>query len=297
MSLDHLDQAHPVAGAQAPDVGNLVHDQGRIRDVGQPGHPHAIGEVVSEASGHFHGETGLAGPTHPGEGDQPVGLEQGSYLLEVVTPPYERGELRREMNQIDRFGSQRLGYLGQIGMEQLEEALRALQVPEGMDPPVLQLHWGLDRFGGQLCRGSRHQYLPTVRRGHHAGRPVHIRPEVIAGPFIGGAGMDPNPDADRRPFPGFVEKTDLDLHRGAEGGQRRGECSGKRIPGAGEDVPTEISDGGFENAVVGDQARRHAVTVRFPEAGRTGDVAEQERDRAGGPGVHRRRVSGSHAGR
>ena len=227
MSLDHLDQAHPVAGAQAPDVGHLVHDQGRICDVGQPGHPHAIGEVVSEGSGCFHGETGLAGPTHPGEGDQPVGLEQGFYFLEVLAPPYKRGELRREMNQIDRLGAQRLGYLGQIGMEQLEEALRAFQVPERMDPSVLQLHGGFNQFCGQLSSGSRHQNLPTVRRCHHPGRPVHIRPEVIASPFVRGAGMDPNPDADRRPFPSFVQKTELGPHCGAKRGQRRGEGGGK----------------------------------------------------------------------
>ena len=62
-------------------------------------------------------------------------------------------------------------------------------------------------------------------------------------------------------------------------------------------MPYRASYGGFENAVVGDQARRHAFTVRFPKTGRTGHVAEQERDRSSGPGLHLRRVSGSQAGR
>ena len=144
MSLDHLDQTHPVARPQAPNVGHLVDDQGRIGDVGQPGHPHPVVEVVPEGFGHFQSKAGLAGPTHSGQGDQPVRLEQRVHFLEVGTPTDERGELGREVDPFDRLCAQRLGCIGQIGVDQLKQSFRALQVPEGMDAPIQQLHGGLD---------------------------------------------------------------------------------------------------------------------------------------------------------
>ena len=171
-------------------------------------------------------------------------------------------------------------------MAELPHPLRSPEVLQAVRAEVTQVGVVRKAVGDQVAGGAGENGLAAVGDRPQAGAADDRPPDVVVvAPQLGLAGVQGDPDPQRLASgPGLVGKGAL----GVEGG-------GDRIGGLGEGAhhavalallhrphPAVEGDGGIEELVVAGDGRAHGVLVALPQAGRSLDVAEEERDDPGG---------------
>src|SRR5262249_6187789 len=155
---------------------------------------------------------------------------------------------------------------GQIGMGQLIDALRRLQVFQPMHAEVAQLRAVRQRVANQfLCR-LRYQHLSAMGGGAQAGDPVEWCPEIVAVSLLRRAGLERDTHTQR---PGFRpdNATQGSLYRdgGSHGIRRRLECSAESIAEPLEDVAVMLYNSDLERRIMQRKRSMHRLRVFFPE--------------------------------
>ena len=107
--LDKVERGILLAGlrVEVERLRDRGHDQRGVGEGGQGDEPHAVGEVVGDLSGHFHGEAGLADSARSDEGDEAnvVAQQLIGYLLHVALAAQDTSGLRGKIMQARGLGS------------------------------------------------------------------------------------------------------------------------------------------------------------------------------------------------
>jgi hypothetical protein len=182
--LDH----HPGAGR---------HQLGHPRGIGhraQIDPPDAVRPPVRQARSRLHRQAGLAAAARARERDKLMTPEQPLHDGQLATPADEARDLQREVVGQCIEGPQRRELARELLEAQLEDPLRARQVPQPVGPQVDQPGAGRRRVGNERRGHRRQQRLSAVRDIAYASAAAERRPAVVlvlAG--LGLPGVDPQP--------------------------------------------------------------------------------------------------------
>ncbi len=265
--------------AEAQRAGDRRHDQLGIGDRRQRHEPGAVRQCLLHRGGDLDREAGLAGPTGPGERQQPRPLEQPADLGDLGLATDEGRELGRDVADARVLGPRRREVRGEVLEDQLREVFGMVQVLQAVLPQVPKR----DTLGKaplhQRARGIGEQDLPTVARGGDAGGAVHVDADVVVA-------------AERR-LTGVHAHTDADLHALGPGVGRertlRLRSSRYRLRCVREDHEERVSLGRDLHTLAGRErgAHQRSVVVQNPVVGGAEaleqlraplDVGEQECD-------------------
>jgi hypothetical protein len=81
-------------------------------------------------------------------------------------------------------------------MQQLEDALGAVEIAQRMLPQVPQARVRREHVTGEILRGQGENHLATVSRCEQARQPIQSCREVVAILWGRGGGMEGHPDGD-----------------------------------------------------------------------------------------------------
>ena len=172
--------------AQPQGDGHHLAQQRRVAEGGQLGQPHPVRVADRQPPGQLHGQAGLARPTRPGHGDQPLLLDQLGRLAKLLGPPDQAGQPLGQVVAGLLAGGGRLQgrVLDQDGL------LQPLQPRRRIDPQLLGQHRpgrlvhlqgvGLPPRPVQRQHQLAPQPLPGRMLGH---QPLQLpdQPGVVAG--------------------------------------------------------------------------------------------------------------------
>src|SRR5262245_10522897 len=82
-------------------------------------------------------------------------------------------------------------------MEELEDALGAVQVTQGVFPKIAQVCSSGQRVAGKLLCGEGQQHLPAMGSSQQAREPVETSSETVTLARVGRCGMQRHPQAQR----------------------------------------------------------------------------------------------------
>ena len=250
--------------------------------------PDAIGEVLQEVGGHLQRQPRLAHPAGSGERQQAhvvpprAGRRPGNLLL----PPEKRGRLERQVVGAGRQRPQRREVGGQIGMEQLEDALGAVEVAQRVLAEVAQArlpvgaHPGPDPAWPGRGAPARHARPPSRRASR-----LSPGSEVVAVAWRRGSGVQRHPHAQ---WPDLLWPR---LAAAAPAAQRAaaatasgavGKAACTASPTILNSTPPCASMAARKQRQMALDGSRHRHPVPLPERGTALDVGEEEGDGAGG---------------
>jgi hypothetical protein len=187
---------------------------------------------------------------------------------------------------IERFQRGELG--GQIGVEQLEDALRLEQIAQAVRAKIEQRHARGERIACQRLRGGRQYDLPTVTGAEQARQPGHRGRQIVTIPRRRLAHVDRHAHAQRSGLgPRFGAQRPLGSDGRAEGGGGRRKRRLAGVPDGLEAHAAMVGDHRVEQPQMPLDRAAHGQWIPFPERGAPLDVGEEEADRAGGQCSHR----------
>ena len=132
----------------------------------------------------------------------------------------------------------------------------------------------------ELARDQRHQDLAAVADRHQAGRPIQRRAVIVAVAQLGHPGVHGHANPERAGLrPRLTGQRELRVDRGVDPVGRGREHGEEAVTGGLDHVPAVTLDGLDHQLVVSRQRRGHRVRMLFPQARRTLQIGEQERDR------------------
>ena len=232
--------------------------------------PNAVGEFSENFGRDMHGETRLADATDTGQRDDAVFVYTLHELRNLIVATDQLAHLNRQVRseRVDRPQSAK----GPV--VHLEQPLRRHQVAQTMLPQIDPQH----RRVAQAARRGRGENLPAVADRHDAGGAIHRRPEIVAVALLHLTGMHAHPHSNQRMVSERCLRLDRSIDRIMGPRKRRREP----IAARGEHVAAVRVDRGSNERVVLRQREAHLVGPLLPQARRTLDVGEQERDRASG---------------
>ena len=263
--------------------GDLVGDQGGVRDGRELDQPDAVDIPIHEVGADLQHEPRLARPAGPDQADQPMRVGQGAGLGQLTLAADERGELRRKIRPKRAQRAQRREVARQVGCDQLKHVLRAVEVTQPMLASISELESRRQQVPAHCLRCTRDQDLVAVPDGQQPRDAIHGRAVVVPAARLGIARMDGHPHPKlARGSPWLSGQGSLAfggrLHRRV-GLREDGQQS---VTGRFHDRPVLCRHGTPQDRVVDLQRRAHGVTVGFPQPGTAFDVGHEERDRAGG---------------
>ena len=171
----------------------------RVPGAGQVDEGHAVREAGREVLGDPDRQRRLAGASGSGQRQQANRgvLEAIPDLRELGLTTDQLGGPGRQARPGRTQGGQRREARRQVGVDELEEVLRATEVLQAMLAEVEQAGARRQPLAGK-CPGRRRQEdLAAVPGGHDPGGPVDRRTEEVAGPLLGLAGVHAHPHAQR----------------------------------------------------------------------------------------------------
>jgi hypothetical protein len=226
----------------------------------------------------LEGEARLADTADAREGDDASVADLGRELLELAFPPDEGRELHGQV----RVASERVQaweVARQRRVRELVHAHRVRQVAQPMFPEVDEGRVGRERVADEGLERIREHDLAAVRDGHEARAPVQRRIHVLAvGAQRPVARVEAHPGLERRVAPRFGEQAELGIEARMERTRRARKRRGHAITHLREHDAVLGRDCVAQDLVVAGERVAHRVRVLLPEARRTFEVREQERD-------------------
>jgi hypothetical protein len=185
-------RAHRAPGAGRRWRGDLV----GVLDGGQLDEPDAVGELIEQIGGDLHGKAGLAGAAGAGEGEQMRGAQEALDLVHLLLPADEGGELDGEVIGEDFERAEGGEIRREIGSDNLEDALGAVEVAEAALAQIAQRYAVRKVVADQFLRGEGEKHLAAVGGGEQAADAVEDGAEVIAVAALRAAGVEAHADLD-----------------------------------------------------------------------------------------------------
>ena len=225
-------------------------------------------------------EAGLADATHPGERDQPAGLERGRYRRQLDVTADERRRLQGQVSRERVERSQPREFAIEALDGHLEHTLGTGEVAQVVLAEIGECDPGTEIVANEVGGDAGADDLPAVCRGHESCCPVQAGAEVVTVTDLGLARVQAHAHSQRpgrRPCFGTERALRFDCcgDRGRRGTERRMAAVSRRL-----DHRTALRrDRVSEDLVVARQRALHRLRVVFPESRRSLQVREQERDR------------------
>ena len=172
----------------------------------------------------------------------------------------------------------------QVGVGELEELLRALDVGQPVRPEVAQARAGRQVLPRQLADGARHEDLAAVRERADPGAAVDGHPAPVRRPGIGLAGVQRHADPDlQAPRPVLAFHRALDLERARQGvGRAREHGEGRvALPALLQQRAATCRHGGGDQLLLAPERAGGLARVEGVQPGRALDVGQHERHGAG----------------
>ena len=167
-----------LAGADGGECGAA--DGVRVRQRRQFDPPHPAGVRIDGLGGDGEGEAGLAHPGRTRQGDEPITAQQTADVGDLAGPPDQRRQLDGQVVSEHVERSQRRERRRQIGVDDLPDVLRALEVLETVLAQVDQRRVGREPISDQRRSRRGHQHLTAVPAVADPRRAVERGTDVVA---------------------------------------------------------------------------------------------------------------------
>jgi hypothetical protein len=256
-----------------------VRDTVAVADRCQLTPPGAVTELGKRLRRHLQRQTGLAHPTHPGQGHCPDLTERGGDTRQLALAADERARRRRQVPHERVQRPQRREFAHQIGVAHLEDSFGTTQVAQAVLPQVDQPHTLGQRVTRQRLGRVRNEHLTAMGEGHQPGasiqRPIHVLPWRTQ-PALVRVQSHAHQNW-TRVVPRLGSEPLLSLEDRAQRIRCRNERSGHSIAHRREDDTLIAFDRAAHDLVVPRDRLLHRLGVLLPQPRRTLDVGEEER--------------------
>ena len=179
---------------------------GHGREVDQP---RAVAHALRLPGRHLARQPRLAEPPAPVSVTRRATSSRAAELVELPLPSDEAGELERQVVAADAL--ERREVARQVGMGELEQLLRALEVAQAVQAEVSQACTRRQVLAGELADGTGHEDLAVVRERANPSAPVERGPAPVGG--VRRAGVE----GQSEPRPVLALHGALDVERAGEG--------------------------------------------------------------------------------
>ena len=204
-----------------------------------------------------------------------MGPDQLDQTLHLVDPADEGRDINREVTR-RRVECHRRRELGPQALRaDLEQMLRPGQVAQPVHPQV-------DQIGpvGQPGRHGTQHDLSPMRSGHHPGRPVEDRTEIVTITLGRLTSVNTHSHPHHRSIrPSLSRQSRLSVDRGAQRIRGRGEGRGEAVPGGGKHIAAVPLDRHPHDSVMARHRHPHSLRIGLPAPRGALDVGEEKRHR------------------
>ena len=288
-----VDQRAVALLTQADRLGDGRGDEFGIPHRGEVDPPHPAGMTIGGFGGALEREPRLSAAPGAGQRDQPVVLDELGELGELRLAGDERRQLHRQVVRECVQREQRREPIREIRVTQLPHPLRTTETFEPVRAEIAQHHAVGQTIDHEIVRGARQHGLsamggvPEPRTADDRGALVVAR---IAKIDLTRVERHPDPHL-RRLGPGLLAERPLHIQSRRERFGRLRERGDDTVALALLDRPnaTVKLDRRIEQGMVASDRRGGDLFARLPDAGRSLDVGQQQRDRPG-----RESTSGRH---
>ena len=265
-------------------AGDLGRDLRRIAQWGQLGQPDTVRESVEEMARRLEHQPRLARPTRPDQGDQPMLLEQGGDLAELLVTADEARQLYRQVRAARAERAERGERTREVLDDHLVHLLGSVDIAQAVGAQVDQLDGRRQPIAGEDGGDRRADDLAAVGDGEDPGDAVEGGAEVVPVARLRLARVEGHPDAQLAGLaPSCRAKRPLGSKCGVDGGDRVGEHRQDPIARRLDHSAAIGLDRGTEEPVVLGERRGHLLGVLLPETRAAFDVGEQERRQSARP--------------
>ena len=244
--------------------------------------PYAVRMLVHRFGRDLQRQPRLAEPARTDEGQQSAAAKQPDDGAHLRFAADERCDLLRQVVRRRLERAQRREIAAQIGMQQLEHALRCGKIAQADRAEIAQRSAGRQTVARERDDSVRHEDLTAVRRGHQARRAIDGAAEIIAVTALGDTGVHAAAHTQRdacgrlRIGQRLLQPKRRD-HRCGRIGERRMEAVAGRL----DDRAAARADDAARGHIMTGKRRFHALGLALPQRAAAFNVAEQERCNSG----------------
>ena len=157
-------------------------DECRIIQHTQVDEPHPVRKGFQHVGGGLQRHARLAHATRTGDGQEPhvIAAKKIPDAGNLILPPDERRRLHGQVVGTGGQRPERREVRRQVGVQELEDPLRPVEIAQGMLAQITQARSCRERVPSEILRGQGEEHLTAVSSGQQARQPIQSGSEVVA---------------------------------------------------------------------------------------------------------------------